>query len=262
MKTLVLITIVVMTTPVSWAQTRDSTKTKSHGVVVHNPNSRRNGYENYQNAADVTGVGLNPGATINAIDHRYEGLRGTPYFLPDWSKGQIEMVNGQHYTEVPIKFDEFRQHLIMLRPWAGGDSLIVNADQVKSFQLTDSNREVYLFRHLPTVKTDNEILKEGYFIVLADGPTTLLKRVDKKFKPADYKDPYSNGVRYDSFKEFATYYLLKPDQTLAKIKLSKKSLLDALGGHQDALKAFADKEKLSLGNEYDAAILVKQYNQL
>ena len=74
---------------------------------------------------------------VNTIDHRYEGLRGTPYFLPEWNKGQIEMVAGQHYKEVPIKFDAYRQHLILLRTWAGNDSIIVNASQVKSFQLKE-----------------------------------------------------------------------------------------------------------------------------
>lgn len=241
------------------AQTRDSVKTKSEARVI-NP-QQRNGYETYQNAAEVSGVNLNPGATINTVDHRYEGLRGTPYFLPEWNKGQIEMVSGQSYTEVPIKFDAFRQHLILLRSWVGGDSIIVNADQVKSFQLRN-NGQSYLFKRFPAVKMGDETLKEGYFMVLYEGKSSLLKRVVKTFKQADYKNPYSNDIRYDEFKLTSSYYLLNPDQTLVKVKLSDKALIEALSSHKGELKAFVKQENLTFRTENDAIQLVKKYDSL
>ncbi|UHG92057.1 hypothetical protein [Spirosoma oryzicola] len=243
------------------AQIRDTTKTKNRGVVVLNPNTRRNGYETFSNSDQIVGAGTGP-TTVITIDHRYEGLRGTPYFLPAWHKGQIEMTAGQNYTEVPIKFDAFRQHLILLRTWVGNDSIIVNADQVKSFRLNDNDGQSYLFKRLPAVKTDDETLKEGYFLVLYQGKSALLKRVLKRFKQADYKDPYSTGVRYDSFKDVYSYYILKPDQTLSKIKLSQKALLDSLGDHKNALKAYVKAENLSVNTEADAVLVMKQYDSL
>ena len=262
MKTFVFTALLLISYVAGVAQTRDSVAAKPKPNVVFNPNSRRNGYENYQDAAVASGVGLNPGATINTIDHRYAGLRGTPYFIPEWSKGQIEMVKGQSYTEVSLKFDAFRQHLLLLRTWVGHDSIIINADQVKSFQLRSTSGQSYLFKHFPDLKTNDETLKEGYFIVLYDGLTALLKRVVKRFKPADYKNPYGNNIYYDAFTESDTYYVLKPDQTLTKVKLSKKSLLDALSGREENLKAFANQEQLTFGNEADAITLVKHYNNL
>ncbi|GAB3896250.1 hypothetical protein [Spirosoma agri] len=242
------------------AQTRDSTKTKSPAAVVFNPNSRRNGYETYQSTDQIVGSG--PYGMLNTIDHRYEGLRGTPYFLPTWNKGKIEMAGGQSYTEVPIKFDAFRQHLLLLRTWVGNDSIIINAEQVKSFQLRDEVGHSYLFRRFPTAKTDDESLKEGYFMVLYEGKTALLKRVLKRFKQADYKNTYSNDTRYDSFNDAFSYYLLKPDQTLVKVKLTQKALLDALSDQKDALKAFMEQHDLTLKAEADAVSLVKQYDSL
>ncbi|MBC7568377.1 MAG: hypothetical protein H7319_01420, partial [Spirosoma sp.] len=70
----------------------------------------------------------------------------------------------------------------------------------------------------------------------------------------------SNGDRFDSFNNATSYYLLKPDQTLIRIKLTKKSLLDALTDKRDALKKLADT--LDLRTEADAATLVKQYDSL
>lgn len=262
MKTILLAAVLAPLSLCLFAQTRDSTRTKSEARVKYNPNSQRNGYENFQNSANATGLGLSPGATINTIDHRYEGLRGTPYFLTEWNKGEIEMVTGQHYKEVPIKFDAFRQHLILLRTWAGNDSIIVNADQVKSFQLKNSDGQFYVFRHIPTAKTSDELLKEGYFLVLYQGKSVLLKRVAKVFKQADYKNPYSNNTRYDEFRDVISYFLLKPDQTLEKVKLSDKSLIETLGDRKEELKAFVKQEKLSVRTENDAITLVKKYDSL
>lgn len=243
----------------SFGQTADSTKAKPKTSVTYNPNAQRNGYETYQSTNQIVGNGSN---SINTIDNRYEGLRGTPYFLNEWNKGLIEMNAGQNYKDVPIKFDAYRQHLILKRPWQGGDSIIVNADQVKSFQLSDGNGQLYVFRRYPTAKTSDELLKEGYFMVLYQGKSSLLKRIVKSFKQADYKNPYSTDTRYDEFRNNFSYYLLKPDQTLEKVKLSDKSLIEAIGDRKDELKAFARQENLTIKSENDAVKLIQKYDSL
>jgi hypothetical protein len=256
MKFLFLIIPALLTFPSASAQKTDTTKVEP--TRKFNANDRRNGYETYQSMNQVVGSGVN--TMINTIDHRYEGLRGTPYFLPEWNKGQIEMVAGQHYKEVPIKFDAYRQHLILLRPQSGNDSIIVNASQVKSFQFKNSDGQVYTFRRIPTAKTDDEVLKEGYFLVLYQDKSALLKRILKTFKPADYKNPYSNGIRYDEFRNAVSYYILKPDQTLEKVKLSDKSIIEALGAHADELKAFVKQNNLGGKTENDAIQIVQKYD--
>ncbi len=241
------------------AQTRDSTKVLA--APKANPNDRRNGYETYQSTSQIVGAG--PYTMVNTMDHRYEGLRGTPYFLPVWAKGQVEMAAGQNYTNVPLKFNAYQQQLILLRTWAGNDSIIVSADQVKRFTLNNTDGQTYLFERLPsTIVTSDQSLKNGYFMVLYKGKTALLKRISKTFKQADYKNPYSNDVRYDAFRDAFSYYLLKPDQTLTKIKLSDKSLIDALGDRKEELKTFVKQENLSFKTDNDAIQLVKKYDSM
>ena len=99
-------------------------------------------------------------------------------------------------------------------------------------------------------------------MVLYKGKTALLKRISKAFKQADYKNPYSNDVRFDAFRDVFSYYLLKPDQTLTKVKLSDKSLIDALGDRKDELKAFVKQENLSFKTDNDAIQLVKKYDSM
>ncbi len=258
MKPLFLIALLAVSLSGTYAQTRDSTKAKP--VQQPNINDRRNGFETFQSMGQIIGTG--PNGMVNTIDHRYEGLRGTPYFLPEWIKGRVEMTAGQNYTNVPLKFNAYQQQLILLRAWANNDSIIVDANQVKRFILKNDNGQTYLFQRLPTAKTNDQNLKDGYFLVLYEGKNVLLKRIAKTFKQADYKNPYSNDVRYDAFTNVFSYYLLKPDQTLTKVKLSDKSLIDALGDRKDELKAFVKQENLYFKDENDAITLVKKYDSM
>lgn len=206
----------------------------------------------------LNGVGTAP--MIWRIDTRYEGLRGTPYFQPDWANGQIDLTNGRTYRDVPVKFDAHRQVLMLLRPKQGNDSIIIDQRTVRHFQIANADGKSYLFKRYPTSKAADADVQEGYFMVLYEGKTALLKRIVKTFRPADFKGAYSSGTRYDAYTDANAYYVLKPDQTLTKIKLSKKSLLDALDSKSDALKTFADK--FGFKSEADAVAVVQQYDSL
>lgn len=203
---------------------------------------------------------INPNSFILTIDNRYEGLVGSPYFSSEWSNGQVRMLGGKSYVNVPIKFDAYRQALILLRPKQGNDSIIIDRSTVLGFQLENKLGESYLFRRYPGTKFSDQTIADGYFLVLYEGKTALLKRVSKTIQGADYKGGYSSGNRFDSFNNTYSYYLLKPDHTLTRIKLSKKALLDALADKRDALKSLA--ATLDLRTEADAAALVKQYDSL
>lgn len=206
---------------------------------------------------------LNRGSMIERIDNRYEGQHGSPYVVPNWIKGRVDLLDGRQYTNVPLKFNAYRQELTILRPRMGNDSIVVDRRTVAGFFLADStNGQFYPFRRYPEAKTDDPILRDGYFLVLYAGKSALLKRVVKTLRPANYQGGYSPNVRYDSFDDAFSYYLLKSDQLLTKVKLSKKTLLEAFGDRGDALKAFADQQKLDLKTEADAVTLVKQYDSL
>ena len=211
----------------------------------------------------LNGAGTAP--LLWRIDTRYEGMRGTPYFQPEWATGQIELTNGRKYTDVPIKFDAHRQVLILLRPKQGNDSIIIDPQTVHRFRLsvpTDADGREYLFQRYPTAKTSDPVLREGYFLVLYEGKTALLKRVVKTFRPADFKGAYTTNITYDAYTDDNAYYILKPDQSLTKVKLNKKALLDALADKGDGLKKFVDAQKLGVKTETEAVALVQQYDSL
>ncbi|WP_288426226.1 hypothetical protein [uncultured Spirosoma sp.] len=199
---------------------------------------------------------------IFRIDNRYEGQHGTPYLIDTWTPGQIALTDGRQYKDVPLKFDAYRQEVLMLRPKQNNDSIIVDKNTVSRFLLAGPDGQSYLFGRYPSAQTTDNLLKNGYFLILYAGKNALLKRIAKTFKPADYKGGYSANVRYDSYSDANSYYLLKPDQTLTKLKLSKKALLEAMSDRADVLGPYADKEKLDLKTEDGITALVKQYDSL
>ncbi|MDB5241073.1 MAG: hypothetical protein JWP57_1698 [Spirosoma sp.] len=152
--------------------------------------------------------------------------------------------------------------MILLRTGSGNDSIIVDASQVKRCTLAATYGQTYRFDRLPTAQTNDQALKDGYFLVLYEGKNALLKRIAKTVKSADYKNPYASDVRYDAYQNAFSYYLLKPDQTLIKVKLSDKSIIDALGDRKDELKAFSKQENLTFKTDYDAILLIKKYDSL
>ncbi|GAA4459875.1 hypothetical protein GCM10023189_34140 [Nibrella saemangeumensis] len=194
------------------------------------------------------------------VDTRYEGLQGTPYFIPNWSRGQVDLTNGTHQTNVPLKFDAHRQSLLILREKMR-DSIIVNPNQIKAFTIMDADGNGYLFKRYTGLTGDKQ-LSEGYFMVLYEGKNAMLKRVNKLFKKADFKGGYSADIRYDSYTDDVSFYLLRPDKSLVKLKKSKKAVLDALSDKKADVARFIDEKKLDFKSEYDLAQVVQYYDSL
>ncbi|GAA4397091.1 hypothetical protein GCM10023187_05970 [Nibrella viscosa] len=194
------------------------------------------------------------------VDTRYEGLQGTPYFIPNWSKGQVDLTNGKQYTNVPLKFDAYRQSLIMLREKMR-DSIIVSPNQIRAFTIMDADGNGYLFKRYTGLTGDKQ-LSEGYFMVLYEGKNAMLKRINKLFKKADFKGGYSADIRYDSYADDVSFYLLRPDKSLVKLKKSKKAIVDAFSDKKAEITRFIDEKKLDFRSEYDLAQVVQYYDSL
>lgn len=166
---------------------------------------------------------------VRTFDQRYEGLRGTPYMYPYWAKGYVVLTNGQRYNKARIKYDAYKQDLVITQPPVRPDSIVIDRDRVSWFviQTPDSGAAI-LFRRFPDVRTNDPALTNSYYRVLHDGPHALLQRITKTFRQANYQGAYSRDVRYDSFDNKVDYYVLGPDRRLTKVKLTTKHLLSAL----------------------------------
>lgn len=199
------------------------------------------------------------GAYQAGRDFRYEGFKGSPLFINEWINGQINLADGRAFDDVPLKYNAYTKGLFMKSP--AGDSIAVFSNLVNSFIIKDPvSKSDFVFKRYPFAKTSKKQESDLYFLVLYEGRTCLLKLISKIIKKADYKDPYSNNVRYDTYEDANEYYLLKADNSLIKIKKSKKALMEALADKEAALTEFITQQNLTIKTEVELVRVVAKYD--
>lgn len=198
---------------------------------------------------------------VRKFDTRYQGIMGSPFLFNYWNTGSITLANGKLITNVPLKIDLYGNQVIAKRQ--SGDSIIVNSNTIQKVLLTDViTGKKYAFHKLSTLTGQNSSLQEIYVDVLHEGKYILVAERKKKLVKADYEGAYSTGKAYDEFINEASYFVKKPDQSMDKIKLTKKSIIDLFPDHQQALKSFIAKESIDFKNEGQVAQIFQYYETL
>ncbi|MFN8349159.1 MAG: hypothetical protein U0X91_29435 [Spirosomataceae bacterium] len=199
------------------------------------------------------------GHSPSGRDLRYEGFRGSPLFMNEWINGEINLADGRVFEDVPLKYNTYTKGLFMKTP--AGDSIAVFSNLVSSFIIKDPvSQSEFVFKRYPLAKTPKKQEMDAYFLVLYEGKTTLLKLVSKVIKKADYKDPYSNNIRYDTYEDANEYYILKADNSLVKIKKSKKALPETFIDKEQELNEFIIQQHLEVKTDAELVRIVAKYD--
>ncbi|ALD21187.1 hypothetical protein AM218_08125 [Hymenobacter sp. DG25A] len=193
----------------------------------------------------------------------YEGVKGTPYFLPAWSTGDILLSTKQRVTNVPLKYDVYSRQIMARRP--KGDSVWVDQGRIVEFTLQDARAlpgqpAIHIFRlfaNLPNQPNRPEFLE----VLHPTGPYVLLKRPVKTLYKASTQQAYSADRPYDELVDTPEYYLLNPQGTMTLVKPSQKALLAAVPA-QWAEPLRAQLKKANLRTEDDLFNAVSQLNLL
>ena len=146
-------------------------------------------------------------------ENRYGQVSGHEYFLTEaLCEGRVT-VNGREFINLLLRYDILNDNLvIMIHP----DLFIVmNSEAAGEFTLTCQNRE-YRFVNFG---------EAGYFLVLYDGKTKLLRKYVKTVKKQSYDNLYA------TFVEESTEYILSG------------GTLHPVRNRKDAALALAWKEK-------------------
>lgn len=213
----------------------------------------------------------NEGGKLNDYDyinrelgHRRDGkaATGSPYLLPNWALGTVAMRTGNVQRQQWLKYDLSAGQLLWRRPQ--GDSVELFTTVVREFTLRDSAaHQTHVFRLYPDVKTEQPVLRATFFEVCYDaGRTALLRHLMRQIHTQS-----SNGtmttVKQSEWISRATYYLKRPDQTLVPVRLSSRSVLDALAPqHREQASAYISQQQLNLTKEADVVRLLAYYDTL
>ena len=204
-----------------------------------------------QQVMNDVGSFANTPTAIRTFNFSTVGLKGSPLLLPNWVPGEITFMSGRKLTVEKANYDVFERQLTFKRTVR--DSVRYQADVVKEFTLLPANQPALRFEHMPaTVVTTETALKNDLVRVVHKGTYTLVELPVRKFVKATSSQPYGGSSEAnDEFKDESVYYLIRPDQTAERVKLTKKSLMGALQTNGPAFDTYLKTNKLDSRLEAD-----------
>ncbi|WP_210488949.1 hypothetical protein [Rufibacter aurantiacus] len=207
-------------------------------------------------------------ANVRIFDNRYEGVKGSPYFMEAWLPGEIEIKAGntgktELFKDLNLKYDVFSNLLVAVIPQTK-DTLQISTLPVISFRMEAPAGDKLEFRRIKEARELDPALADAFFAVLYDsqnGKATVVKRIAKKKIEANFKGPYSAGQTYDEIVDETSYYVVANGK-MKKVKLNKKSLLEAFPEKADQIKSFISSQKLAMSSEADLVKAVTYYQSI
>jgi len=207
-------------------------------------------------------LGSSTNATmVRTYDNRYEGMKGTPYFMEEWAKATI-YANNTLFENVEVKYNVYDDEILYRNP--KGKEYILKPFKIDNFVLKDGRtQQEYIFKKYPALATEDAKFAQHFVLVLHEGKELQLVMVPQKhLMKANYKGPYSAGNKFDEFQDLQSYYLLGPAKAVQKVKLNRKNLLKALPGEQDKVEAYINSKQLDATTAQGWAAALAYYESL
>lgn len=203
-----------------------------------------------------------PGSSMMMkIDTRYEGVKGSAYFLPNWEEGVLVMSYGDTLRNAYLKLDVLNKQVRMLRP--KGDSIVIDYNQLKGFFLRNPDGGQWMtFKKVQQLKTGLGVLPDSYLLAYSEGNASLYKHYSRRILKADFKDPYSTGRPYDSVVDNSEWFYQRDKGNYERLKLNKKSVINALNDQRDEVKTFIDQNNLNCETPDQVLRVFGYYNTL
>ena len=216
----------------------------------------------YAQALPANGQGA--GSGMNITDHlliaaakragkppEAEPIVGTPYLEDDFKEGKVVTTKGV-FDAIPMRYNvegdyvEFKQkdvtYILDPSPAVKKVSLPATPLVVDSYDV--KGKPVY-----------------GYFVLLDSGRLTLLMKKKVILRPAQAPKAIETEGKPARYEKLGDEFFYKLNGGPVSEIVSVKKMLEVLTDHQDEVKAFVSKEKISK-KERDLVKLVEYYNQL
>ncbi len=195
---------------------------------------------------------------IVGFDNRYEGVKGSPYLFDTWTSGRIKFVQKDSLS-LPLVFNvDLVENLVFVR--LKGDLMgTVATAKVEMMELkaTDKTMRQWIVKPESAIEGAKSS-KHAFYEVLYEGKSlSLLKKMEKQLRKADYKQAYGTDTRYDEFISETGYWLKQGDTPYQKMKLSQKNFEKGLPGFAAEIKKLAAEHRLDLKEEKDSVRLLE-----
>jgi hypothetical protein len=205
-------------------------------------------------AQTMSSINLN---NAKAFDERYQGVRGSPFILEEWS-GAILFPTGE--PPLRVNYINFDRHTAQLcfRDTPDGQVKVINKYLIDSFMVIHP-ADTFRFIRFKTPGSGDYIFLESVY----EGKGILYLDHAKEFVPADYEQVYSSDRRYDEFKDQPVYYIkLEENGELLEVKRNKKITASLFGPYSGEMLKYLKTEKISLVDRNHLVAMMQYYDRI
>lgn len=198
---------------------------------------------------------------IQTYDSRYEGVKGSPYFTEEWSKGEVELENGSRYKKIELLYNVYTHELLGRNP--GKRPVVIDEGMVRSFTFYKSNEmdSAKFIKAASLASALSGVDKHQYVQELYKGKCSLYAVNKKTLSKATFKGAYNTGKNYDEFSSLqADYFFVSQQGEVHPLKPKTQAVLKVLGEKKEILKTYINTQKLDPGQREDLIKLISYYD--
>lgn len=192
------------------------------------------------------------GRVMMEISHT--DVTGNPYLYDSWLLADVKLINGDTYSNVPVKYNIYKDEELYFKN-SKDESMLSFVVPVKSFVLNTISSKVLYESGFPSIDDFND---RSFYEVVYDGKAKLLF---KKKKTVLETKAYNSATTEKSFQELGMYYIFKDDK-MEKFKPSKKDILEIFSNKSTHVEAFMKKEKINFKSSTDLEKVFEYYYSL
>ncbi|MDX8340080.1 hypothetical protein SLH46_12840 [Draconibacterium sp. IB214405] len=187
----------------------------------------------------------------NVLDE--SDIEGTPFLNDEFIEGTIYTYQKVQFNDIPLRYNIYNDELEFQTP--DKQILALTTPEIVEKAVIGENSCSYI------PYQSGKKMKNGFFIVLAEGDVNLYSRpivlFQKAKEAAAYKEPEPA-----KFVERPNEYYLRVGMDAAEKIESKKDLVNFFSDHQEEIEAFIKNNKVKMGKEETLISLTKYYNSL
>lgn len=187
------------------------------------------------------------------LETKYVDVKGSPFFNDTYVKGVALLQNKQTFNNVFLRYD-LVQDMVFFKNDLNEENAMTFASPAVEFRIPIDG-DTAVFAKLETGNAKNE----GYYQILYNGKTTLLKKTKKTLVT---KSSYGSGGEEKNVSTVVNYFVITDQGKLLPIKPETKSILKTLGNKQEAVEKYISSGSLNLKNDKDFVSIITYFDGL
>ena len=192
-------------------------------------------------------------------------LKGSPFFLEDWTKGTIYTNDGEFKDNQELVYNLFNNTLFLKIGSGLNDHMALTIKDISKFILYDNNgTKSYLFLKIEAEKFNDN--KKNIFFYEAVDPKSDKVIIEHS---KTFIDPNSSGwqsSRYNNkageFKDLTKVYVLNKNLKYEKVNPKENAILKLFKENKKQIKEFIDSKGIKIREAIDLVAIIEYYHSI